>query len=58
MSADPDMTTEKKQPDNWDSLQEVASVLLKPGVSDQHVTAIYNEWAKNGYDQVRVALCV
>ena len=58
VSADPDTTMEKTTPENWDDLHSVCSSLLKPGISGERLTDLYNQWAKKGYDEVRATLSV
>ena len=51
MSTSKKKNTEDTQHD-WSDMESVAKVMLVPGVSDQQVCAMYNQWAKKGYDQV------
>jgi len=45
------MTSSKKGPAEWTDMRDVASVVLKPGVTGDEVKDLYNQWAKNGYDE-------
>ncbi|KAL8624188.1 hypothetical protein ACOMHN_046274 [Nucella lapillus] len=38
-------------PQSWKDLHDVSSKLLVPGVTDEVVTDLYNQWANNGYDK-------